>query len=153
MLSIATTPICLSRCLAALCRVIWFCRRYRIVAAGAFLQRFASDRSHMRRPDGSWMSPPPRYPCIVAHDGCTNNLHCYRCGCGRFDQCKPYRLTGNCSCSMLSTALFWTVFLQGGAEFLHLVVHVMGGTLHVFVLLCLAYCSCNCRLISLSFVV
>ncbi|KAF6250670.1 hypothetical protein COO60DRAFT_759816 [Scenedesmus sp. NREL 46B-D3] len=53
-------------------------RCYRVVSAGAFLQRFASDRSHMRRGDGSWMAPPPHHPCIVAQDGCTNNLHCFR---------------------------------------------------------------------------
>ncbi|PNH06899.1 Protein N-terminal glutamine amidohydrolase [Tetrabaena socialis] len=53
-------------------------RRYRVVPAAAYLRHFASDRSHMRRPDGSWNAPPPAYPPLVAVDGATNNLDCYR---------------------------------------------------------------------------
>ncbi len=25
---------------------------------------FASDRSHMKKEDGTWIAPPPSYPCI-----------------------------------------------------------------------------------------
>lgn len=45
-----------------------------MVAAGQYLQHFASDRSHMRRPDGSWMADPPPWPCLVACDGTPNNI-------------------------------------------------------------------------------
>ena len=54
------------------------CRMYRLVPAASLLQHFASDRSHMRLPDGSWSADPPQYPCIVAADGCCMNLHRYR---------------------------------------------------------------------------
>lgn len=37
---------------------------FRLVPAGAFRNRFRSDRSHMRRPDGSWLAPPPDWPPI-----------------------------------------------------------------------------------------
>lgn len=51
----------------------------RLVPARVLLQRFASDRSHMRRPDGTWSAPPPPQPCIVAQDGSsTMNLGRYR---------------------------------------------------------------------------
>lgn len=60
-------------------------RMYRLVPAASLLQHFASDRSHMRRPDGSWCAEPPPYPCITAAaaaaaaDGsCTMNLPRYR---------------------------------------------------------------------------
>ncbi|KAF8065818.1 tun [Scenedesmus sp. PABB004] len=39
-------------------------RRWRVVAAATFLAHFASDRSHMRRPDGSWAAPPPPHACL-----------------------------------------------------------------------------------------
>ena len=29
-------------------------------------QTFASDRRHMLKEDGSWLKPPPSYPCITA---------------------------------------------------------------------------------------
>ncbi|GBF88197.1 hypothetical protein Rsub_00909 [Raphidocelis subcapitata] len=52
-----------------------YARRYRVVPAEHLERHFASDRSHMRRPDGSWAAPPPLYPCFVAaSDGCTNRL-------------------------------------------------------------------------------
>ena len=68
-------------------------RLYRVVPGEVYLTHFASDRSHMRRSardsddsggggsgggddDGrEWSAPPPPYPCIVAADGCTNNLY------------------------------------------------------------------------------
>lgn len=39
-------------------------RKFRVVPADSFLLNFASDRSHMRNPDGSWKMPPPLYPPI-----------------------------------------------------------------------------------------
>lgn len=39
-------------------------RFFRIVPAVEFLRDFASDRRHMKRPDGSWIKPPPNYPAI-----------------------------------------------------------------------------------------
>lgn len=36
-----------------------FFRYFRVVPASLFLQKFASDRRHMRRDDGTWMHPPP----------------------------------------------------------------------------------------------
>lgn len=52
-------------------------RWYRVVPAEVLWGHFASDRSHMRLPDGSWSAPPPPYPCFVAPDGCTNRLNEY----------------------------------------------------------------------------
>lgn len=39
-------------------------RMFRIIKAESFLANFSSDRSHMKKTDGSWMMPPPTYPCI-----------------------------------------------------------------------------------------
>jgi len=38
--------------------------RFRVVEAPRYRARLATDRSHMRDPDGAWRSPPPRYPPI-----------------------------------------------------------------------------------------
>ncbi|CAN8026233.1 unnamed protein product [Ixodes persulcatus] len=46
---------------------------FRVVDASQFLDTFASDRSRMRAPDGSWLKPPPRYPCISTPSA-TDNL-------------------------------------------------------------------------------
>ncbi|GAQ79863.1 hypothetical protein KFL_000400060 [Klebsormidium nitens] len=46
-----------------------FERLFRVVPAQTYLQHFSSDRSHMRRPDGSWMAPPPPYPPILKVEG------------------------------------------------------------------------------------
>ncbi|XP_046398380.1 protein N-terminal glutamine amidohydrolase [Ischnura elegans] len=48
-------------------------RYFRIIPASLFLQKFASDRRHMRREDGTWSKPPPSYPAI-SQPGCVNNL-------------------------------------------------------------------------------
>jgi len=40
-------------------------RFFRVIPAQEFLQTFASDRRHMKKPDGAWMKPPPPYPCIM----------------------------------------------------------------------------------------
>lgn len=56
-----------------------FVRNFRLVAAADFLQSFASDRSHMRNPvDGSWLKPPPQYPCIQTPNS-SNNLPSFIC--------------------------------------------------------------------------
>jgi len=47
-------------------------RFFRVVPAGRFLQKFASDRRHMRKPDGSWMKPPPPYDCISTQEAVHN---------------------------------------------------------------------------------
>lgn len=53
-----------------------FVRNFRMVHAEEYLNVFASDRSHMRRPDGSWIKSPPQYPCIRTST-CDNNLHLF----------------------------------------------------------------------------
>ena len=43
--------------------------RFRVLARETYVARFASDRRHMRRPDGSWLVDPPPWPAIGgAHD-------------------------------------------------------------------------------------
>ncbi|CAG8460081.1 9517_t:CDS:2 [Diversispora eburnea] len=39
-------------------------RYYRIVPLETFLKVFASDRSHMKKEDNTWIAPPPDYPPI-----------------------------------------------------------------------------------------
>uniref|UniRef100_A0A336MTL6 Protein N-terminal glutamine amidohydrolase n=1 Tax=Culicoides sonorensis TaxID=179676 RepID=A0A336MTL6_CULSO len=39
-------------------------RFFRVIPAETYLEEFSSDRRHMRRPDGSWIKPPPSYPPI-----------------------------------------------------------------------------------------
>ena len=41
-----------------------FQQLFRVVKGVDYLQTFASDRSHMINPDGSWKSPPPDYAPI-----------------------------------------------------------------------------------------
>lgn len=41
-------------------------RYFRIIPASEFIRDFASDRRHMKRPDGSWIKPPPPYSPICA---------------------------------------------------------------------------------------
>lgn len=48
-------------------------RYFRVVPAPVYLQNFASDRSHMKRPDGTWIKPPPDYNCIKSATS-SNNL-------------------------------------------------------------------------------
>ena len=54
-------------------------RFFRVVPAPLFLQTFASDRRHMKKPDGSWMKPPPPYPCIMPQRWWSTNLKFVRC--------------------------------------------------------------------------
>lgn len=51
-------------------------RSYRVIGARHFLDTFASDRSHMRRPDGTWSMPAPAYDPISTAE-CTNNLDAF----------------------------------------------------------------------------
>ncbi|GIY44912.1 protein N-terminal glutamine amidohydrolase [Caerostris darwini] len=48
-------------------------RYFRVIPAEEFLQTFASDRSRMRNPDGSWKKEPPPYPCLSIPE-CSNNI-------------------------------------------------------------------------------
>ncbi|XP_068660522.1 protein N-terminal glutamine amidohydrolase isoform X2 [Aristolochia californica] len=54
-----------------------FTRLFRVVHAPLFLRCFASDRRHMKNPNGHWMSPPPTYEPIIAEDGAIYNLDKY----------------------------------------------------------------------------
>ncbi|XP_061905275.1 protein N-terminal glutamine amidohydrolase isoform X7 [Entelurus aequoreus] len=47
-------------------------RKLRVVPADCFLLNFASDRSHMKKEDGSWKMPPPPYPPIRTADSSMN---------------------------------------------------------------------------------
>ena len=47
-------------------------RLFRVVSADAFLEEFASDRSHMRKEDGTWFAPPPTYPPIRSQKNSNN---------------------------------------------------------------------------------
>jgi len=40
--------------------------RFRVIAAGDYVAGFASDRAHMRGPDGAWLQQPPPWPAIGA---------------------------------------------------------------------------------------
>jgi hypothetical protein len=42
---------------------------FRVIDAAAYRAGFSSDRSHMRRSDGSWSAPPPAWPPIEAPQG------------------------------------------------------------------------------------
>ncbi|XP_070535631.1 protein N-terminal glutamine amidohydrolase-like [Ptychodera flava] len=46
-------------------------RKFRIIPSETFLERFASDRSHMVK-NGVWLAPPPSYPCIQLEDSKMN---------------------------------------------------------------------------------
>ncbi|XP_033127444.1 protein N-terminal glutamine amidohydrolase-like isoform X2 [Anneissia japonica] len=48
-------------------------RKFRVVSGAVFLDTFASDRKHMKGPDGLWLKPPPMYPCISTKAS-SNNL-------------------------------------------------------------------------------
>ncbi|XP_060536488.1 protein N-terminal glutamine amidohydrolase [Cylas formicarius] len=51
-------------------------RYFRVIPAVEFIKEFASDRRHMKRPDGSWIKPPPNYPAITSSSN-THNLEEY----------------------------------------------------------------------------
>ena len=51
-------------------------RKFRVVNAESYVTNFASDRSHMMTKNGSFMMPPPNYPCISSPVS-DNNLDSY----------------------------------------------------------------------------
>ena len=53
-------------------------RFFRVVPATLYLQKFSSDRRHMKKPDGSWMKSPPPYECIQTQE-CEHNLDSFIC--------------------------------------------------------------------------
>ena len=53
-------------------RHIKYHRFYRVIRAAEYLDKFASDRSHMKNPDDTWMMPPPQYECIKSSDHISN---------------------------------------------------------------------------------
>ena len=53
-----------------------FSRFFRVVPAPTFLAKFSSDRRHMKKPDGSWMKPPPNYPIIQVRNERASCMSC-----------------------------------------------------------------------------
>ena len=47
-------------------------RLFRVISADTFLEEFSSDRSHMRKEDGTWFAPPPLYPPIKSQKNSNN---------------------------------------------------------------------------------
>lgn len=48
---------------------------FRLVEANVFVDIFASDRSHMQRPDGSFLKPPPNWPMLGKPGDSSNLMH------------------------------------------------------------------------------
>ena len=46
-----------------------FAPRFRVVKGADYVALFVSDRSHMRRADGSWIAPPPPWPAPGSGSG------------------------------------------------------------------------------------
>jgi protein N-terminal glutamine amidohydrolase len=46
-----------------------FLPHFRVMPGSEYLEALVSDRSHMRRPDGSWIAPPPPWPAPGAGSG------------------------------------------------------------------------------------
>ena len=42
---------------------------FRVMACADYAREFRSDRSHMRRPDGTWAAPPPSWPPASGRGG------------------------------------------------------------------------------------
>lgn len=61
---------------------IFLCRFFRVIPAENYLAEFSSDRRHMRRPDDTWIKPPPPYPPIQTHGliyhECIHSFKSYR---------------------------------------------------------------------------
>ncbi|KAA0194676.1 hypothetical protein HAZT_HAZT006362 [Hyalella azteca] len=51
-------------------------RWFRVLPALVYLQKFASDRRHMRHADGSWLQPPPPHPAIRAQATRNKGANC-----------------------------------------------------------------------------
>ncbi|XP_068239197.1 protein N-terminal glutamine amidohydrolase isoform X1 [Palaemon carinicauda] len=47
-------------------------RHFRVIPALVYLQKFASDRRHMRDEDGTWKHPPPSNPAIATSEAVHN---------------------------------------------------------------------------------
>ena len=75
-------------------------RFFRVISAKEYLNRFASNRSHMKKPDGSWAMPPPDYDPIVAKDGATNNIK----------NCIDMTESSGCFGDVKSAKQFWDFF-------------------------------------------
>jgi hypothetical protein len=43
--------------------------RFRVIRGSDYIRDLASDRSHMRKADGSWLAPPPPWPAPVGNSG------------------------------------------------------------------------------------
>ncbi len=48
--------------------------RFRVIKGEEYRTGLISDRSHMRRPDGSWIAPPPPWPAPGAGSGAPGSL-------------------------------------------------------------------------------
>jgi hypothetical protein len=46
-----------------------FAPRFRVIRGEDYLRDFSTDRSHMRRSDGSWIAPPPAWPAPGSQSG------------------------------------------------------------------------------------
>lgn len=57
LFSLFSPPLCLH----------FACRFFRVIPAEQYLAEFSSDRRHMRRPDGTWIKPPPPYAPIQSN--------------------------------------------------------------------------------------
>lgn len=42
---------------------------FRLIPGDEYCAQLSSDRSHMRRPDGSWLAPPPSWPAPGSKEG------------------------------------------------------------------------------------
>ena len=51
-----------------------FAPSFRVLKGSDYVAGLVSDRSHMRRPDGSWIAPPPRWPAPGDGSGKPNTL-------------------------------------------------------------------------------
>jgi protein N-terminal glutamine amidohydrolase len=51
-----------------------FAPRFRVIEGRDYVSGLVSDRSHMRRPDGSWLAPPPPWPAPGEGSGRARNL-------------------------------------------------------------------------------
>lgn len=49
-----------------------FHRKFRVIPAESFLRTFASDRSHMKKPNGEWIKTPPPYSPIRTAESTMN---------------------------------------------------------------------------------
>ena len=48
--------------------------RFRVIRGAEYVAELVSDRAHMRRPDGSWIAPPPSWPAPGEGTGKGSNI-------------------------------------------------------------------------------